>query len=358
MRSAAAACSRDAKLLCYRTGMSAASFGVWEGVSVAAGGFSSVWRRCTGAAKRVKGRVRAMRARLAQRLPVLSQAWRISADAEVIDRAGSLAMFAIFAAVPAMFGAFSALGFVFNTVDDVATLANVTVPSQQGVIARISQMVQESLPGVSWDPAKMAAALVRHRTINGVFGTVGAVVLGMGVFSRFDAAIRALFACRKRSAWRAAGLMGLVFLVGSLLAMVLAVAAPLTEWGLGVAAQSVSSLSLGWLDGVAIAVAATQILPVAVGFFILVRWSAGRGQVLNRRLGLMSIGYGAMWFLGQRVFSLYVSEIVKMDAIYGALTGVVALMMWLYYATVAFLFAVATLAAWEQVSRRKLIADP
>ena len=39
-----------------------------------------------------------------------------------------------------------------------------------------------------------------------------------------------------------------------------------------------------------------------------------------------------------------------MDAIYGALTGVVALMMWLYYATIAFLFSVATLAAWEQVA--------
>ena len=42
--------------------------------------------------------------------------------------------FAILAAVPAMFGAFSALGFVFNTVDEVANLANVTVPSEQGVI--------------------------------------------------------------------------------------------------------------------------------------------------------------------------------------------------------------------------------
>lgn len=286
-------------------------------------------------------------------MPVFSRAWRIAADAEVIDRAGSLAMFAIFAAVPAMFGAFSALGFIFDTVDNVATLANVSVPSEQGVIARISQMVQETLPGVSWDPVTLAAALVKHRTINGVFGTVGALLLGMGVFSRFDAAIRALFACRKRSAWRAAGLMGLVFLIGSLLAMVLAVAAPLTEWGLGVASQSVSSLSLGWLDGVAIAVAVTQILPVAAGFFVLVRWSAGRTQVGNRRLTVMALAYGGLWFLGQRVFSLYVSEIVKMDAIYGALTGVVALMMWLYYATVAFLFSVATLAAWEQVTMQR-----
>ncbi len=305
----------------------------------------------------LRDRIVAVRVRIAKRLPVLSRAWRIAADVEVIDRAGSLAMFAILAAVPAMFGAFSALGFIFDTVDEVAHLANVTVPSEQGVIARISLMVQESLPGVSWDPATLAAALVRHRAINGFFGTFGAVLLGMGLFSRFDAAIRALFSCRKRSAWRAAGLMGLVFLIGSLLAMILAVASPLTEWGLGVAAQSVSSLSLGWVDGVAILVAGTQTLPVAIGFFVLVRWSAGRSHVGSRRLTTMSLAYGATWFLGQRVFTLYVSEIVKMDAIYGALTGLIALMLWLYYATVAFLFTVATLAAWEQVSRESAVAD-
>jgi len=317
----------------------------------------SLWHRLSAALDAARDRVRAARTRLANRLPVLSRAWRIAADVEVIDRAGSLAMFAILAAVPAMFGAFSALGFVFDTVDEVAHLANVTVPSEQGVIARISLMVQESLPGVSWDPATLAAALVRHRAINGFFGTFGAVILGMGLFSRFDAAIRALFDCKKRSAWRAAGLMGLVFLIGSLLAMVLAVASPLTEWGLSVAAQSVSSLSLGWVDGVAILVAITQTLPVAIGFFVLVRWSAGRDHVLNRRLTTMSLAYGAVWFLGQRVFTLYVSEIVKMDAIYGALTGLIALMLWLYYATVAFLFTVATLAAWEEVSRKRALQE-
>ena len=41
-------------------------------------------------------------------------------------------------------------------------------------------------------------------------------------------------------------------------------------------------------------------------------------------------------------------NVVHMDAVYGALTGVVALMMWLFYANIAFLYAVCFLAAWHK----------
>jgi uncharacterized BrkB/YihY/UPF0761 family membrane protein len=293
-------------------------------------------------------------------LPVWSGAIRLAKRCDLIDRAAALALFAMLAAVPAMFGGFSVLGFIFDRVDEVAHLEEYGVSTHHGVIVKVSHFIKEALPGVTWDPSKLAATLVEHRAVNGVFGTLTAIILGMTVFSRLDAGVRALFARRRRSAWRSAGMMSLIFLLGSLLVMLLSVATPLTEWSMGVAANSVSTLSLGHLDGLLLIVSVTQILPIALGFYILVRWSSGRGQSSRRRLVGVALVYGLSWFAGQRLFSMYVNEIIEMDAIYGALTGVVALMLWLYYATLAFLFCVAVLASWETVvkTRTKGKQDP
>ena len=116
-----------------------------------------------------------------------------------------------------------------------------------------------------------------------------------------------------------------------------------------------TALSLGRLDGIALMVAAGQALPVALVFFALVRWSAGKAAS-KRRLLKTAVGFGLFWFLGQRLFSVYVQKVVKMDAVYGALTGIVALMMWLFYANLAFMLAVALLAAAEK--RAKPVAAP
>lgn len=315
---------------------------------------TSTNRKLAWLSARVRGvRVTAMRLHqgAVHELPVLSRAWGLAARAEVIDRAGSLALFAILAAVPALFGLFSVLGFLFDTVGEVADLSSLGLESERPIIERLSAMMNEALPGATLDPSQLATALVKHRTANGVAGTTAALVLGMTVFSRLDAAVRAVFVRRKRSAWRAAGLMGLLFLIASLGAMVLVVAAPLADWGLAFAARSVETLSMGWIDGVSTIVTVSQVLPISIGFFVLVRWSAGKGRVGKRRLLIMAMTYGAIWIAGQQVFSLYVSEIMQINVVYGALAALMALMLWIYYATVAFLCTVAILAAWEQVAR-------
>lgn len=281
----------------------------------------------------------------ARQLPVFSRAWSIAQRAEIVDRAAALALFCMLAFVPALFGAFSVVGFVLGKMDDVAGFAGYSV-AQEPVIERLVSLVSDVLPGVTWDPSSLATSLVKHRTYNGVVGTVGALVLGMGVFARVDASVRAVLGRRRRSAWRAAGMMTIVFFVIALLAIVLVVAAPLFEWGFrathtGVA--SISSVGASWLP---LLVSTTQTLPIALGFYVMVRWSAGSKTIAKRRIAMAALVYGLVWFIGQRAFSLYVVEIASMNAVYGTLTGVVALMLWLYYAAIAFLAVVSLLAAW------------
>jgi len=220
---------------------------------------------------------------LGTRLPVLRDALRLAGEADVVDRAAALALFCIFAAVPTLFLGFSVLGFVLGFVDEAGNVTGMDLSLQSGSLARLTRWLQEALPGVTWNPADFASALVRDRAQNGILGTVLAISLGLTVFARMDAAVRAIFGKQPRSALRAAGGVSLFVLVAALAAVLLTLFAPLSEWGLSVAQRGMARLPLGHFDWIPLAIAATQTLPVAVCFVWQVRWSAGR-RVSQRRL--------------------------------------------------------------------------
>ena len=284
-------------------------------------------------------------AQVKRRLPLLTDAVHLAGEVDVVDRAAALALFCMFAAVPTLFVVFAVIGFLLGRMEQAGRLtgeANVHVQNQ--AITRLQTWVHDALPGVSWNPAEFAETLVKHKAAHGAFGTVLAISLALTVLSRLDHAIRAFFGLPVRSTLKAAGFLSILTLLAGFAAMLVTVFAPALEWGAQIAGKSMTFLSLGHLDGIALLVAASQALPVALVFFAVVRWSAGK-DVSKRRLAIAAAIFGFAWFLGQRVFSIYVQQVVKMDAVYGALTGIVALMMWLFYANLAFMMAVALLAA-------------
>ena len=291
--------------------------------------------------------------RLSKRWPFAAEVLILCARADIVDRAAALALFCLFAAVPSLFVGLSFVGFVLGEVDKASGASGLDIAVSGGAMHRLTSWLAEALPGVTWNPAEFAAALVHDRRTNGIVGTFAAISLGLTVFARIDAAVRAVFGQRKRSALRAAGYLSLLVLFGALAAMLLTVFAPLSEWGLHVASRGVSTLSFGQIHLIGLLFTAGQVLPVATGFFLQVRWSVGHVDL--RRLLAASLAFGAIWFGGQRLFSVYVHQIIRMDAVYGALTGIVALLMWLFYANIAFLTTVAALAAWEQRARDRTV---
>lgn len=289
----------------------------------------------------------ALRNRLRARLPMPFAVLDLASEADLVDRAAAVALFCMFAAVPAMFVALSVIGFLVDEVALAGHLAGESVPGMQtNTLARVEIWVHNALPGVTWNPAEFAQTLVAHKTAHGFFGTILAISLALTVLSRIDHAIRTLFHLPERSTLKAAGIFSLLVVIAAFAGILVTVFGPMLEWGARLAGRSVTALSLGHLDGWASLVAVSQTFPVAAVFYALVRWSAGQG-VARKRLLATSMGFGLLWFIGQRLFSLYVSKVVQMDAVYGALTGVVALMMWLFYANIAFLAAVAMLATWH-----------
>lgn len=303
----------------------------------------------------VRRQLRRARDAADEHVPVLAGAVRIADSVDLAERAAALALFTMLAAVPGILGALSVAGFVFERMGDVAAWAGVQRPDGGDASARLLRVVQEALPGISWDPSKLAGALVEHRTANGLIGSIGTLIVGANLMARADAAVRTVLGRRRRSFWRAAGATSVAFVAVALLALIPSLAGPVIEWSLRLAVGSVKTISLGQVDAIALIVAVSQVIPIAALFYALVRWSSGRKRPSRRRLLAVAVVFGALWFCGQRVFSLYVSEIMGMNAIYGALTGIVALLLWLYYAALALLFAVAVLASWERDAAARLV---
>lgn len=305
---------------------------------------------------RILHKIGALTASVKRRLPLLMDAVHLAGKVDVVDRAAALALFCMFAAVPTLFVAFAVIGFLLGHVEQAGQPnGDGDVQVQNQAITRLQSWVHDALPGVTWNPAEFAETLVKHKAAHGVFGTVLALSLALTVLSRIDHAIRAFFGLPERSTLKAAGFLTLIILIAGFAAALVTVFAPALKWGAEIAGRSVTVLSLGRLDGLALLVGASEALPVALGFFALVRWSAGN-DVSKRRVLIAAATFGVLWFLGQRLFSIYVEEVAKMDAVYGTLTGIVALMMWLFYANLAFLMAVALLAASHNRARTRLAA--
>ncbi|MBM4342182.1 MAG: YihY/virulence factor BrkB family protein [Deltaproteobacteria bacterium] len=290
------------------------------------------------------------RAWLRWRWPVLADTLEVAERISIFDRAGSLTFFAILAAVPSLFAGFSVLGFVLAAVDSAGSATGVDLHVRGKALAQVSLWLKQSLPGVTWNPVEFANAMVKHRTAHGVVGFVAAVWLGLGVFGRIDDAIRDIFGRKRRHTVRATGVMALLVAVAMVLALLINLFGPLLMWGVHVANTAVNTLSFGWLSAMDAIAAASQAFPVAVVFYLMVRWSARLHK--RRRAALVGMGFGLVWALGQRLFTLYVTTVVKMDAVYGALTGVLALMLWLFYANILFLGAVALLAVLDRRARQ------
>ncbi len=292
------------------------------------------------------------------RVPTLSTGWNLARQHDLIDRAAALALFCLLTFVPALFGALSALGFFFDRMAHAAKVAGLSVDGTPNAVERATEMLQQALPGVTWDPSPVVQALMDDRTTNASLSTATALVLGLTLFSRIDNNVRILFGRRRRSPWRAAGVFGLLFMAASLAALMMSVAAPMIDWGAQLAEHRLASVVDGQISSWTLWIAASQVLPIALGFFVLVGWSAGRKRLARRRLLGASIGFGMLWFLGQRVFSVYVGQIIEMNAIYGTISGVVALTLWFYYASLAFLFTVALVAAAERNAKPTQTPEP
>jgi YihY family inner membrane protein len=241
--------------------------------------------------------------------------------------AQSIAFTALFALVPLSIVAVAMLAFFYGTDDG---------------IARANQAIQQYVPALGDLVSNNLAAVVRYRGYSGAIGLIGLIWSGKNLFQALTYALnRSLGITRFRHiVWDVAIALVLVPFAGVVL--VVATVLPII---LTLIVQFAGLEYLRWVPQIA-SYAGSALLVFVVSAFLY-------GYLPNRRPRWGSVVPGALtcaigYSLAQIAFAVYTTYASYAFQIYGALSALWVLLLWLDLIGVVFLFGAHVSAAWEK----------
>jgi membrane protein len=251
---------------------------------------------------------------------------RFSAEGSAF-MAQAIAYTALFALVPLTLVGVAMLAFIYGT--------------QEG-IARAHTVIQLYVPQIQDLLAANLDAIVRYRGLTGIAGVVGLIWSGKNLFQALTYALNKSLGIERfrHFVWDVAIALVLVPFVGVILiiATVLPVAITLLV-------QFTGLESLRWLPQ--IASYTTSLLLVFVVSGLLYAYLPNR----EPHWGAVLVGAAVcavLYSIAQIAFAVYTTYAAYGFAIYGALSALVVLLLWLYVIGIIFLFSAQVSAAWEQ----------
>jgi membrane protein len=241
--------------------------------------------------------------------------------------AQSIAFTALFALVPLSIVAVAMLAFLYGTDEG---------------IARANQAIQQYVPALGDLVSNNLAAVVRYRGYSGAIGLIGLIWSGKNLFQALTYALnRSLGITRFRHiVWDVAIALVLVPFAGVVL--VVATVLPII---LTLIVQFAGLEYLRWVPQIA-SYAGSALLVFVVSAFLY-------GYLPNRRPRWGSVVPGALtcavgYSIAQIAFAVYTTYASYAFQIYGALSALWVLLLWLDLIGVVFLFGAHVSAAWEK----------
>ena len=226
------------------------------------------------------------------------------------------------------------------TLVAVATLAYLY--GDAAGIARARLAIHTYLPQLQVLLTQNLDAAVKYRGLSGVIGLASLIWAGKNLFTSLIYALNRAFGIShyRWFLWDILIAIAIVPLVG--VSVVVAAAIPIATTFI---VQFAGLESLRWPSQVLSYV--SSLLLMFVVFALLYAFLPNRraqwGPVLVGS-ATSSIGYT----LAQIAFAIYTGYATAAFAIYGALSSAFALLLWLYYSTVMFLYGAFVSAAWEE----------
>ncbi len=244
-------------------------------------------------------------------------------------------------------GTFMAPSIAYNIISSavpvtlvaVATLAFIYGDSEG--IERVRQGIHVYVPQMQTLLTQNLNAAVRYRGLSGIIGLLSLIWAGKNLFGALIYALNRAFDISKYRffVWDIAIAIIMVPLVGIVVVLATAVPVAIT--------LVVQLLRLEWLRWIPqIASYAASLLLIFFVFTFLYAYLPNRKPCWPAILigsSVSSVGY----VLAQIAFAVYTSYAASAFAIYGALSAVFGLLLWLYYSSVVFLFGAFVSAAWE-----------
>lgn len=232
--------------------------------------------------------------------------------------------------------AYYALLSIFPMILGLLALAGVFFTDRSTQV-RLVQGIASTFPGSEDLILTTVTDLVSGKGTAGLVATIGLIWSASGVFGAISTALNAVWRVPRQrnvvvSALLAIGLVfavGLIFVLSLILSTVLTVAAhlnvPLLGLRLGEIPLVFSLLSLA--------------LPLVITFAVFVLMYR---FVPNLRLGSRDVWPGAvlasaLFEVSKQLFVVYLSDFAHLNAVYGSIGAVIALLVWCYYAAIVLL---------------------
>lgn len=248
------------------------------------------------------------------------------AAADGLFLSAGLAFFFMVSLIPVVLIGVSMLGFVLSAR-----------AAEEAVIGHLAR----NFPVYSREIARALRRIVETRGVSGVVGSVVLVFFATPLFGAARLVIHRVLGVRMRTGLVRRLLVDavLVFVVGILL-FVATIVSWSYQWAL-TALQPLAGLPPRAVhaSGVALSVATS-----ATTFYLAYRYLPQHRIRAGAAMGGALMGAG-LWEVAKQLFRLYIQAVGMYDQIYGTLGVLVALVMFVYYSAVVFVFGAAYAAA-------------
>jgi membrane protein len=207
-------------------------------------------------------------------------------------------------------------------------------------MAAVEGLLRQLLPASGFDTTSSLESLVYQRELLGMVGVILFLLFGTFLFDAVRYVLNIVFrVTRKRPILKAFGADAMVmFAMGSLLGLTMVVTSVLeVTRDLGARVAWIAPfLESGWvLVGRGVGFALT-------GAMLYLLYRVAPAETLSRRALLVAAFTGACLFeISKSLFGLYMDQARDFTVFYGALSGVIFFVLWIYYASAVFTLAAA-----------------
>jgi membrane protein len=244
---------------------------------------------------------------------IVRRAFAESSKDNVSMLAGGVAFFGFLAIFPALIALVSLYGLVADPAQAAQTLESVT----SGLPEATKPLVADQLQSV-------VTASNGGLTAGLIIATLAALFSASSGTQNLMAAINIAYDETETRGAVKLRLLALALTIGAVLFVIVAIAlvavAPLVLDRLGPAGQLIGQV-VRWV---------LLVVLVVVALAVLYRVAPDRDAPRFRWVTLGSVAATVLWVLGSALFSLYVNNFGSYNKTYGALAGVVVLMLWMY----------------------------
>jgi uncharacterized BrkB/YihY/UPF0761 family membrane protein len=84
---------------------------------------------------------------------------------------------------------------------------------------------------------------------------------------------------------------------------------------------------------------------VLIGFYLVTIKLFLNVKIRLRHRLASAVIFCLLWVVARQLFSLYISHITEVSVLYGSLSSVIVILMWIFYSSLALLFSVEVLYA-------------